>query len=978
MSRVSQILLITDNKSDVNLIQFELDKIDIPVQLNVISKELQLKKRLKSNPPNLIICNYKQPSLPGTEALNIVRANHPYLPFILISESTGEEKAVNAILEGASDYVTKQNLSRLGPAILREMSSYKEHKKQSAQLEKTRNRYESLIQSVNGIVWEADADTFEFQYISSKAKELLGYDPKEWLSKSNFWQEHIHPDDRQQAINFCRDKTKQGIDHSFEYRMLDADNEIVWLRDYVTVITTNGEPDHLRGLMMDISKEKEAERQRDKAYKIADIGHWELDLINEEIFWSDAIKKLHEVDDDFNPDLEEAINFYKEGEHQKRITDAVEQAIQKGAPFDLELKIITAENNERWVRAVGEPEFRNGQCVRIFGSTQDITERKEIELKFRDVVEHSTNMFYRHDTDHVLSYVSPQAQEFLGYPPEEAKQRWTEFITDHPINKEGLKHTQRAIETGETQPSYSLQLKKRNGEKIWVRVNEAPLIENGETIVIVGSLTDITEQKKAEEKIKEANKKLKSAQDIAKLGYWELNLETNDIYWSDQTYKIWEFSPNKDITFDLLLERMHPEDREDFLEQDEKAINNGVPLNLEHRIVLPDGSQKWLHVIASINTRSNGRSFYEGTVQDITAEKEAERDKIETLQRISDAFFAVDEDWIVTYWNKRAEQVLGTSSEDIVGKNLWDVYDDAIELDFYTQYHKAVDEQVTVNFEEFYPGVEKWFEVSAYPSETGLSVYFRDITEQKENHEQLKQLNKELEERADELAAANEELEQFAYVASHDLQEPLRMVSSFLERLEQKYSNQLDDKAQQYINFAVDGAHRMRRIILDLLNYSRMNQNDFEREQVDLNDLLEEITKLEQTLIEENEADIIFNNLPVIKASKTPIQQVFQNLINNAVKYHSPNIKPVVTIDSKETDNYWEFSVSDNGIGIREEFQDNIFTIFQRLHTQDEYAGTGIGLSVSKKIIEKHGGEIWVESEEGEGSTFYFTVRKPV
>jgi PAS domain S-box-containing protein len=741
MSGVSQILLLGDEKSDIKLIQSELHKIKITVQLDVISREAQLTDRLKSNPPDLIISSFPHPSLTIPEALTIVRDNHPYLPLIVISDSPDEEKAMKAILEGASDYISKQNLNRLGPSVLRETVRYKEQEQQRVELKKTHTRYESLLQSVNGIVWEADADTFEFCYISPQSKELLGFTPEEWLSNPNFWQEHIHPDDRQKAINFCHHKTQQGVNHSFEYRMFDANDEVVWLRDYVTVISTNGKPDRLRGLMVDISKEKVAERQRDKAYKIADIGHWELDLVNEQLFWSDAIKKLHEVEDDFNPNLETAIEFYKKGEHRQKIVDAVEQAIEKGNPFDVELKIITAENNERWIRAVGEPEFRNGNCIRIFGSTQNITARKEIELKFRSVVEHSTNMFYRHDTDHVLNYVSPQAQEFLGYPPEEAKQRWTEFITDHPKNKEGFKHTQRAIETTETQPAYPLQLQKRDGEKIWVQVNEAPVVENGKTIAIVGSLTDITDQK--------------------------------------------------------------------------------------------------------------------------------------------------------------------------------------------------------------------------------------------ESHEQLKQLNEELEKRAEELAAANEELEQFAYVASHDLQEPLRMVSSFLERLEQKYGDQLDEKAQQYIDFAVDGAHRMRRIILDLLNYSRMNKNDFERDQIDSNDLIKEIIKAEQAIIEENDAEIAFGDLPVIEASKTPIQQVFQNLINNALKYHRPSTKPVIKIASKETDKYWQFSVTDNGIGIKEEFQDNIFTIFQRLHTQDEYAGTGIGLSVSKKIIEKHGGEIWVKSEEGKGSTFYFTVRKP-
>jgi len=332
------------------------------------------------------------------------------------------------------------------------------------------------------------------------------------------------------------------------------------------------------------------------------------------------------------------------------------------------------------------------------------------------------------------------------------------------------------------------------------------------------------------------------------------------------------------------------------------------------------------------------------TVIDVTAEKEAEREKLETLQRINDAFFAVDEDWTVTYWNKKAEKVLDMPRKNVVDQNLWEVFADAVELDFYTQYHKAVNEQVTVNFEEYYPGVEKWFEVSAYPSDTGLSVYFRDITERKKSRERLKELNKELEERAEQLESTNEELEQFAYVASHDLQEPLRMVSSFLKRLEKKYDNQLDEKAQQYIDFAVKGAQRMRRIILDLLNYSRMNQQEIEREEINLNALLEDITTLEQAVINESGASVSWDNLPTINAASTPIRQVFENLINNGIKYRKTDVDPEITIAAEDAGDYWQFSVSDNGIGIREEFQNNIFTIFKRLHTQDEYSGTGIGL----------------------------------
>ena len=228
----------------------------------------------------------------------------------------------------------------------------------------------------------------------------------------------------------------------------------------------------------------------------------------------------------------------------------------------------------------------------------------------------------------------------------------------------------------------------------------------------------------------------------------------------------------------------------------------------------------------------------------------------------------------------------------------------------------------------------------------------------------------------EQLIYSNKELSQFAYIASHDLQEPLRMVSSFLSRLEQQYNDQLDDKAKQYIHFATDGAKRMRTMILDLLEYSSVGNIQYEMEEIDMNEFLNEIVLLNVAYIQEKNAQIIWSDLPVIRASRTPLQQVIQNLINNGIKYQKEGSTPMIKISYKETDKYWEFTIADNGIGIEPQFHDKIFEVFQRLHTKNQYSGTGIGLAICKKIIDNHKGKIWIESALGEGSTFYFTISK--
>lgn len=252
----------------------------------------------------------------------------------------------------------------------------------------------------------------------------------------------------------------------------------------------------------------------------------------------------------------------------------------------------------------------------------------------------------------------------------------------------------------------------------------------------------------------------------------------------------------------------------------------------------------------------------------------------------------------------------------------------------------------------------------------------QDITARKSYEESLRILNMELEQSNSMLATSNQELEQFAYVASHDLQEPLRMISSFLGLIERKYKDRLDEKGLQYIHFAVDGAKRMKEIILDLLEFSRLGTSFGEKTTHKTTDLIHEVLLLNSKVIQEKKAIIHIGPLPEITCHASQIIQVFQNLISNGLKYQTEDNIPEVWIEGEELETEWKFSVRDNGIGIDPEYQEKIFIIFQRLHLKEHYSGSGIGLSLCKKIVEFHKGKIWVESRQGEGSTFYFTLKK--
>jgi light-regulated signal transduction histidine kinase (bacteriophytochrome) len=230
-----------------------------------------------------------------------------------------------------------------------------------------------------------------------------------------------------------------------------------------------------------------------------------------------------------------------------------------------------------------------------------------------------------------------------------------------------------------------------------------------------------------------------------------------------------------------------------------------------------------------------------------------------------------------------------------------------------------------------------------------------------------------LRQKTEELARSNEDLQQFAYVASHDLQEPLRMVTSYVQLLAKRYGGKLDVDANEFIDFAVDGAIRMRKLINDLLTYSRVGMQGKELSATDSEEVLAESVNDLKVTIEENGALVTHDPLPTVMADRPQLGQLFQNLIGNAIKFRRDE-PPRIHISASRNGNGWTFSVKDNGIGIAPEYSERIFIIFQRLHSRQEYAGTGIGLAICKKIVERHGGHIWVESEVGKGATFCFSL----
>ncbi|WP_410814403.1 sensor histidine kinase [Micromonospora sp. 067-2] len=249
-----------------------------------------------------------------------------------------------------------------------------------------------------------------------------------------------------------------------------------------------------------------------------------------------------------------------------------------------------------------------------------------------------------------------------------------------------------------------------------------------------------------------------------------------------------------------------------------------------------------------------------------------------------------------------------------------------------------------------------------------------DLAEVREARQRIEWVNTQLQKQAEELTRSNRDLEQFAYVASHDLQEPLRKVASFCQLLQRRYAGQIDERADQYIAFAVDGAQRMQRLINDLLAFSRIGRLTTGFVQVDLNKVMGDVAGQTEAARQYADAELTWTGLPVIQGEEPLLTNLLANLVSNSIKFRRPDVHPKVHVSARLVGAEWEISCRDNGIGIEPEFADKIFVIFQRLHSKDAYPGTGIGLAIAKKIVEYHGGRVWVDTDVPEGTTIRFTL----
>lgn len=661
----------------------------------------------------------------------------------------------------------------------------------------------------------------------------------------------------------------------------------------------------------------------------------------------------------------------------------------------------------------------SGKVVAIEGANRSIAERKKAEEvlyvseeKYRLLTENMNDMVVVARGDQgpppdfynmVFTYASLASKRITGYSPEEMQgsrvfdlvapedhNRFIEYLTDITV-KATENHSY-------LPPPFEMQFICKDGRRVFIEETFSFIFDgNGDVIAGQGICRDISERKRLEERLRSSEEKYRflaeNINDMITTVKAGANLKYSYV---NQAAKKMTGYTAEELMANYADKIIAPEYMDRFREFVVKAIETGkrdpsysMP-SFEVELIRKDGSRLWVEAVFNFKRDARGRLIEGISInRDITERKrlEAELREREKRYRLL-AENTNDVIWLFDVRKRRflyvspsVEKVAGYTREEFLKLPPEKLTDGATLKTVFDSFLQVVEQAEKGGSLEYRPfemritckdGSAIWFEVIYSPiyEESGQVLVVqgssRDITARKKSE-------MELAVRTAELASSNSDLQHFAYIASHDLQEPLRMVASFTELLARRYKGKLDKEADEFISFIVDGTYRMKQLINDLLKYSRVETQGKDFVLTDCGKVIESVLKNLSVAITENHAKIEVGSLPTIWGDEVQLVQLFQNLLANAIKFHGDKL-PEIEVSARLQNGNWLFAVRDNGIGIDPQNFEKIFGIFQRLHGRQNYPGTGIGLAVCKKIVERHGGLIWIESAPGKGSNFLFTL----
>jgi PAS domain S-box-containing protein len=728
-----------------------------------------------------------------------------------------------------------------------------------------------------------------------------------------------------------------------------------------------GETVQLLGTALDMTDRKliEIERQQAEAslslseerWQLAlqanNDGIWDWNIRTNEIFFSSRWKEILGYQDSEIPHRFEEWSSRVHVDDLEQVMQRHQIHMQQKTPYEAEYRMRCKDGTYKWIFARGQALWDEaGVPVRMVGSHADISDRKHAEAQLRNLSDRLALAIASGEIgiwewdivqdeliwdDRMYELYGVARSNFFG-----AYQAWEARL--HPDDRDqGNASIQRALR-GEEEFNTEFRVVLPDGT---IRILKASAItqrnHQGEPLRMIGINYDITDRKRMEEVLCQANEQLELRVEHRTAALRQINQQLqleiaerqqaeHELRESEQRFRFtfnqaavgiahvgvdgsWLRVNQKlceivgytqaELLTGTFQDITYPYDLETDLDYVQQLLSNEVQsYSLEKRYIHKDGSLVWINLTVSLVRRQNPQDptqpgeprYFISVIEDIRDRKQAEQDLHASRQHL--------------------EMQVQERTQDLTAAN---------------------------------------------------AALKAEIVERLEAEQQLATL-------ALNLQHSNQELEQFAYVASHDLQEPLRTITSYTQLLAKRYQGQIDEKADKYIHYVVDGAARMQQLIQDLLAYSRVGRYELKQQPTDCNVVLRQVMKDLQIAIAESHAQISVAPLPTLIADSAQLAQLWQNLINNAIKYRGEAL-PQINISAVQQGEEWVFSVQDNGIGFEPEYAERIFGIFQRLHTRREYEGTGLGLAICKKIVERHYGRIWVESQLGQGSTFFFSLR---
>ncbi|NHN47781.1 PAS domain S-box protein [Halostella sp. JP-L12] len=837
-----------------------------------------------------------------------------------------------------------------------------------------------------------DEEGWPVEYVSRNVEDVLGYAPEELESGDVPYTDLLLDEEIDRVAREVEENT-DGTTERFShepYRVRTKGGDVRWVKDTTKIVRDEaGGVDHYLGYLVDVTERKERERELRRYETI-------VETINDGIYVKDDAGRFTMV----NEAYAEMLGYEPEellGEHASLVVDeeVVEEARRTEASMldgEEDNPVVEAEmKTASGDRLPAEATFAmlstaDGNEQRV-GVVRDISDRKEREReleRYERIVENLPVGVYRNTPGPDGEFVAANATLASIFDADSVEDLLEHDVSDLYPDPDQRAEFSRTLEREGIVEGHELKQETLDGETIWISVTAIRVEEDGE-VYFDGTVQDITERKERQRKLKRTERRFEAIFEDPNIlvGLLEPDGTVLDINRTAMEYIDADLA---DVTGEPFWETPWWGEGDDVAadvrEWTERAAE-GEYVDFQADLTRPDGERYTLEGFFRPVTNDDGEVVsIVVSDRDVTERKlreQALQESKNQLRALIDllpvAVFVAESDGRIVEWNEAAKEIWGGEIVESDSVAEYDQYDgwwvdtgEPVEPEEWALARALQGEEVTdpdvIEIEGF-DGERRTVLNHGMPVRDADGEVSRavvtliDITERKEYQRKLEE--------------SNERLEQFAYAASHDLQEPLRMVSSYLQLIEDRYADELDEDGREFLEFAVDGANRMRNMIQGLLKYSRVDTRGDSFEPVDLDDVLADVRSDLQVKIVESGADITVGDLPRVEGDEGQLRQLFQNLLDNAIEY-SGDEPPRVRVAAERTGGRWTVSVSDEGIGIDPDDADAVFEVFESLHAPDEHGGTGIGLALCERIVERHGGEIRVSSEPGEGATFTFTL----